>query len=94
MNVIRNGMLALFITLASTHSSVAWDGQDVETGEGVEIEKGQLVREGEAIEFFDAKTGEYHEGEVSGITRSGGTVELEVEDSTTGETRTLEMESE
>ena len=33
--------------------AAAWDGYDYESGSYVEIEKGNLVRDGEEIEYYD-----------------------------------------
>jgi hypothetical protein len=70
----------------------AWDGYDYDKGCYVEIEKGNLVREGETIEIYDYGDGEYKDVDVESIDRYGSTVEIEVYDSEAGETRTLEME--
>lgn len=70
----------------------AWDGYDYEKGSYVEIEKGQLVRRGREIEVYDYGTGAYRGVEVESIRRVGSKVEVEVTDSETGETSTLEMD--
>lgn len=74
--------------------SNAWDGYDSETGSPVEIEKGNLVRKGSDIEYYDYNDGEYKSVEVQNIQRRGSTVEVEVYDNETGEYRILEMEDE
>lgn len=73
-------------------SAFAWDGYDYDSGSSVEIEKGNLVRRGRDIEYYDYGSGEYREGEVQSIRRHGRTVEVEIEDSETGETRTFDMD--
>ena len=80
------------LTVAVPLPAIAWDGYDWESGSDVETEGGELVRSGEDIEFYDYGTGEYHQGTVQDIDRTGSGVELEVYDSTTGEYRMLEME--
>jgi hypothetical protein len=73
--------------------SFAWDGYDYEKGGYVEIEKGQLVRPGRDIEIYDYNDGRYKDVEVESIRRTGrGKVEVEVTDSETGASRTLEMD--
>tara|TARA_R110001592_G_C12819637_1_gene718840 strand:- start:412 stop:681 length:270 start_codon:yes stop_codon:yes gene_type:complete len=72
--------------------SFAWDGYDYESGNHVEIEKGNLVREGEEIEYYDYESGEYRNGEVQDIQSSGSGAEVEVYDYETGEYRTFEMD--
>lgn len=76
----------------SSPSAFAWDGVDADTGEAVEIGKGNLVREGKTIEVYDFGSGEYRDFDVEAIRRNGSSVEIDVYDSTTGATRTLEMD--
>lgn len=73
-------------------SVYSWDGVESETGDTIEIESGNLVREGENIEVYDYSTGEYKDVEVESIQDYGGTVEIEIQDNDTGETTTLEMD--
>lgn len=70
----------------------AWDGYDYGTGNYVEIGPGNLVRSGNDIEFYDYESGEYRNGTVEDINRTGSTVEIEIYDQETGEYRTFEME--
>lgn len=70
----------------------AWDGYDYETGSFVEIEKGNLVRQGRDIEFYDWEAGEHRTAEVQSIRRFGNSVEVEVMDYETGELRTFDMD--
>lgn len=72
--------------------AIAWDGYDYESGSYVEIEKGNLVREGEEIEYYDYETGDYRSAEVEEIQGSGDGAEVEVYDYESGEFRTFEME--
>ena len=81
-----------FFLVSTAAPSFAWDGTDNETGNSVEVEKGQLVRTGNGIEYYDSSTGEYHSGTVESINRYGSTVEVEVTRDDNGETHTLEME--
>jgi predicted transcriptional regulator len=90
MPIMRKMPVFFFILMAS--SAHAWDGYDYEKGSYVEIEKGNLVRSGEEIEYYDWGSGEYRTGEVQSINRFGSSVEVEVEDSETGEVRTFEMD--
>lgn len=70
----------------------AWDGYDYETGNYIEIESGNLVREGREIEYYDYESGEYKYGDVESIDSYGGTTEIEVYDHDSGEYRTFDME--
>lgn len=87
--MIRMLLLGL---LAIGVNAYAWDGYDSEAGSDIEIEKGNLVRPGQEIEYFDYGSGEYKQADVESINRYGGSVEVEVYDSDSGEYRTFEME--
>ena len=97
MQFIINSIL-IFILLSfgffNPALTMGWDGTDSEDGSSVEIESGNLVREGEDIEYYDYDSGEYKDVEVENIESYGGTVEVEVYDYETGEYKILEMESE
>lgn len=54
--------------------------------------KGNLVRPGREIEYYDHGSGEYRYGDVESINSCGSSVELEVYDYETGEYRTFEMD--
>ncbi|CCK77544.1 conserved hypothetical protein [Oleispira antarctica RB-8] len=84
----------IIFAVISIYSSqlYAWEGYDYESGGYVEIEQGNLVREGEEIEYYDHESGEYKYGEVESIESSGNGAEVEVYDYDTGEYRTFEME--
>ena len=80
------------ILLLFTITSYAWDGYDYDRGSYVEIEKGNLVRPGREIEYYDYGSGEYKYGDVESINSYGSSVEVEIYDSDTGEYRTFEMD--
>lgn len=83
-------ILISFISFAS--NSYAWDGYDYESSTYVEIEKGNLVRVGEEIEYYDYESGEYRTGDVESIESSGSETEIEVYDYESDEYRTFEMD--
>jgi hypothetical protein len=90
---VKKGRIWLsIIPLLAATPIQAWDGYDHEKGSYVEIEKGNLVRRGQDIEIFDHNDGSYHDATVESIRRSGSSVEVEILDHETGETRTLEMD--
>lgn len=89
---MKKFIVILLFALSLPSLSHGWDGYDEETGAEVEIERGNLVREGEEIEFYDYEAGEYRTGEVQDIERHGGMVEVEIYDYESDEYRTLEME--
>ncbi len=69
----------------------AWEGYDPLNNTPVAIDKGNLVREGEAIELLDYSTGQYHSVDVESVRQIGGTTEVEVFDYNTGDYRILDM---
>lgn len=73
-------------------STLAWDGYDYESGNYVEVERGNLVRAGNDIEVYDYDAGEYRNVTVESVNEGYGSVELEVYDHDSGEYRTFEME--
>lgn len=81
----------LIALLLTSTNAIAWDGYDYDSGNYVEIEKGNLVREGNDIEFYDYGSGKYKEGEVQSIRNMGSNVEVEIQDRDTGKLRTFEM---
>lgn len=81
----------LIVCLMLPTLAFSWDGYDYESGSDVEIGKGNLVRQGKDIEFYDYGSGEYKSGEVQSVKSRGNKVEVEVIDSVTGKSRTLEM---
>ncbi|MDF4940482.1 DUF5334 family protein [Vibrio parahaemolyticus] len=87
--IITSTILGLFLYPFAT---LAWDGYDYESGNYVEIEDGNLVREGEEIEYYDYESGEYRYGDVESVESSGSGAEVEVYDHESGEYRTFEMD--
>lgn len=81
----------LIVSLLAGAPASAWDGTDTGTGNIVEIEKGQTVRQGQEVEFFDYGTGSYRSVDVDSVRGSGSSVEIEGTDSS-GNTVTLEMD--
>lgn len=94
MSLTRGIPLAVLIavSLILWTPAFAWDGVDSNTGDSVEIEKGNLVRPGQDIEVYDWGSGEYRDVEVQSIQGSGSSVDVEVYDYESGEYRTFEME--
>ncbi len=82
----------IFFLLISSHAT-AWDGYDYDSGNNVEIEKGDLVRPDEENKYYDYGSGEYRYGDVESINSNGSFVEVEVYDQESGEYRIFEMEN-
>ena len=83
----------ILLCLFMFHSvSYAWDGEAEDTGNCVRIDKGNLVRKGLDIEFYDCEDEEYREANVNYIKSGNGVVELEVYDYKKEEDRLFIME--
>jgi hypothetical protein len=84
---------ALFFTLTLfiATNSLAWDGYDYANSSSVEIGSGNLVREGNIIQIYDGKTGQYHDVEVKLVQYNFNSTRLEVFDLYTKKPRILEM---
>jgi hypothetical protein len=88
--ILRNALIAGFALIVNCSVATAWDGTNSNTGSSIEIDRGQLVRSGQTIEVYDSSEGS-KTYDVDSISRSGGAVEIEATDTSTGETTTLEM---
>lgn len=80
--------LSIIVILALVSVSFAWEGYDYKRGDYIEIEKGNLVRQGQDIEIYDYSDGTYKNVEVESVNSR----EVEVYDYETGEYRTFDME--
>lgn len=89
---MKNLIISLILYLAFPALACAWSGIDADTETDVEIEKGNLVRRGKTIEFYDAEDGAYHQAEVESIKDIGHSVQLEIHDLDKGEDRVLLMD--
>lgn len=81
-------LLSLCLSALPAH---AWDGTDSATGNNVEIERGQTVRRGRDVEYFDYGSGTYKTLDVDSVQRRGGSVEVEGTDND-GNSVTLDMD--
>ncbi len=73
---------AIFNFLLTSNFCFAWDGMDPKKNSSIEIESGNLVREGSIINFFDSSDGNYHTGKVLIRNSSSHVTELTIEDFT------------
>lgn len=81
-------LLSIIMLLIIPAFVLAWEGYDYKKGSYIEIERGNLVREGETIEIYDYSNGTYKDVDVESVDSD----EVEVYDSEKGEYRTFEME--
>lgn len=85
-------IIFIFVSISFVSNSFAWEGYDYDSGSYIEIEKGNLVREGEEIEYYDYDSGEYRAADVESIESNGSGAIVEVYDHESGEYRAFEME--
>ena len=87
---MKNFYIILILVIYSVPVK-AWDGYDWDKGVYIEIEEGELVRDGETIDFYDYSSG-YRTLDIDSIEEHGNIVEIEGTDQETGETRIFEMD--
>lgn len=90
---LSNASLAALLLALLPDPAIAWDGTNSETGDSVEIERGETVRRGRSIDYYDYGSGGYRSLDVDSVQRRGRSVEIEGTDDD-GNSVTLEMESE
>lgn len=83
---------SLLILLIVPMVSLAWDGYDYDSGSYIEIDKGNAVKPGHEIEYYDYNAGEYKYGEVESVRSRGRNVEVEIIDYDSGDSRTFDMD--
>jgi len=81
-------IMATFLIAGFSLSALAWDGTDQDSGTGITVESGNLVRHGNSIEIYDHDTGDTHDVDVESVNSST----LEVYDHNAGESRTFDMD--
>lgn len=75
--------LAIIIGTAITSKTCfAWDGIDPKKNSTIQIDAGNLVREGSTIDFYDSLDGNYHTGKVLTMNSVSHATELTIEDFT------------
>ena len=77
-------ILIAFVLLFPNISN-GWEGVDLDTGNDVEIERGNLVRRGNDIEIYDYGDNSYKDVEVTGIYRDNDSVIIDIYDYENGE---------
>jgi hypothetical protein len=69
----------------------AWSGYDYETKTEIDIGQGNLVREGNFIEFYDSKDDNFHSAKINFMQSSAGGVEVSIIDLDTKKERNFIM---
>lgn len=77
--------------LSSLNPCYAWEGYDYTSRSSIEIESGNLVREGLIIEFYDSADGNYHTGKVIFLDEDFNGASLTIEDYNQKKTRIFKM---
>ncbi len=75
-----------------TNPSLAWSGYDYENEKSIEIEAGNLIREGLIFEYRDVESGDYYSAKVQQLNYLGQGAELIITDLETEEQKTFIME--
>ena len=88
-NIVFVSTIVFFIGVSRCF---AWVGYDQNSGDKIEIGSGNLVREGETIEFYDWKNEEDRISEVRDIEYLFNGARLEVYDLVDDEVRIFDME--
>jgi len=83
--------IIFFFSLSS--QSYAWSGYDFDNKVDIEIDEGNLVREGLLIQFYDSRTDNYHGGKILLMESHPGGIELKIKDLDLDIIRTFIMES-
>ena len=89
--------LKIFLTLSLVFLSFcakkaqAGSGYDYETKTEIDIGQGNLVREGNLVEFYDSKDDNFHSAKINFMQSSAGGVEINVLDLDTKKERNFVM---
>ena len=76
-----------------TNPSYAWNGYDYDNKTEVEIETGNLVREGLIIQFYDLKADQYHSAKINYMESVPGGTRIQLEDIDAKKERTFIMQN-
>lgn len=72
---------AIIALIFLTKPALAWSGYDYQAKTEININSGNLVREGLIIEFYDTKLDEYHNGQILMMEEtSSGSTTLRIKD--------------
>ncbi len=90
---MKNKLIAIALICASSISlqTQAIDGYDYDNTTAVEVEQEDLIKVGEDAVIYDYENS-YRDVEITGISRTGNIIEVEVYDYDAGMYRYLEME--
>lgn len=89
--IFRLRFFLFFILLPFSQSALAWSGYDFEGKTEVEIQTGELVREGLVIQFYDLSDDQYHSGKVLYMESVPEGTRIQIEDMDIGQERIFIM---
>ena len=90
--IAKNFVILFFLALLQAFPALAWNGYDYDNKIHIEIGEGNLVRENNVIQFYDAKEDNYHTAKVLYINEANGGTQIQVEDLDWKKERTFIME--
>ncbi len=73
--------------------AIAWSGYDYDEKTTIEIEPGNLVREGLLIQFYDYKLDKYHTGKITFVDSVSNGMQIQLEDLESKKDRTFIMQT-
>ena len=94
LRIISLSLLFILINIMLSRVCFAWNGYDYQNNAAIEIESGNLVREGSIIKIYDWKKDEYHNVEIKMIDGNFSGTKMEVYDFDDKKIRFLEMNAE
>lgn len=80
--------------LALGGTAFGWDGYDIDSGDAISIEPGNLAQRGNTLEIFDTSDDTYRKIVVQDIYRNGDQATIDAYDEVACEYRTFEMDDE
>lgn len=86
-------LFSIFISCVIAYSAFAWSGYDFDNKTEIDIGPGNLVREGMLIQFYDAKSDQFHSAKILFVEEIAGGTRIQLKDLDEGEKeRTFIME--
>jgi hypothetical protein len=85
--------LSLWTLFTKSDPAFSWSGYDFDDETTIEIEEGNLVREGLLIQFYDYKLDKYHAAKIIFIDSVANGTRIQLEDLDAKKERTFIMQS-
>jgi hypothetical protein len=78
--------------LAISPAALAWDGEDLQTGNSIQIDFPHRVKTDNVIQYYDTDTGIYHDAQVESMQRGEKGIEVEIYDYDTKRYKVLKLQ--